>query len=47
MGMIKLPQNSIEYFKQNLDEIFSSGAFAEGIWNKNISEYVKKLISNI
>jgi len=43
MGMIKLPQNSIEFFKNNLDEIFNSGAFAEGEWNKKISEYVKNV----
>jgi len=43
MGMIKLPNESIIFFKNNLDEIFTSGAFAEGNWNKKISNYVKKL----
>jgi len=43
MGMIKLPQNSIEFFKQNLDDIFSTGAFAEGKWNEEIVHYVKEI----
>src|ERR1035438_3114147 len=40
MGMIKLPQNAIDFFKQNLDEIFFSGNLAEGKWNRQLSEYV-------
>ena len=40
MGMIKLPQNAINFFKQNLDEIFDSGNLAEGKWNSELSEYV-------
>ena len=43
MGMIKLPNKSIEFFKNNLDEIFSSGSLAEGKWNKSLSEYVSNL----
>ena len=43
MGMIKLPQNSIDFFKENLDDIFSSGAFAEGKWNGEIVRYVKEM----
>lgn len=43
MGMIKLPDNSIEYFKTNLDDIFKSGNLAEGQWNKKLAEYVKDL----
>ena len=30
MGAIKLPQKSIEFFKNNQDEIFDSGNLAEG-----------------
>ena len=41
--MIKLPQSAVEFFKQNIDEIFSTGNLAEGRWNqelsKNVSEY--------
>ena len=40
MGMIKLPEASINYFKRNLDNIFTSGNLAEGLWNKKISEFV-------
>lgn len=43
MGLIKLPEKSINYFKRNLDDIFTSGNLAEGIWNKKISEFVKEL----
>ena len=43
MGMIKLPMNSIDYFKKNLDEIFQSGNLAEGQWNKRLEGFVKDL----
>ncbi|NQU32294.1 MAG: DegT/DnrJ/EryC1/StrS aminotransferase family protein, partial [Bacteroidetes bacterium] len=43
MGVIKLPEESINYFKRNLDDIFISGNLAEGFWNKKISEFVKNL----
>ena len=43
MGMIKLPDKSIKFFKNNLDAIFTSGNLAEGLWNKKISEFVKEL----
>ena len=43
MGLIKLPKESINYFKKNLDEIFISGNLAEGQWNNKISEFVKDL----
>ena len=46
MGMIKLPENSINYFKSNLDEIFKSGNLAEGQWNKRLGDYVKDLTSS-
>ena len=40
MGLIRLPDNSIQFFKKNLDEIFSSGNLAEGKWNRAVSEQV-------
>jgi len=43
MGLIKLPEKSINYFKNHLDEIFNSGNLSEGPWNKKISEFVKDL----
>ena len=43
MGLIKIPEESINYFKNNLDEIFSSGNMAEGQWNTTISDFIKEL----
>jgi len=43
MGIIKIPDRSIDFFKDNIDEIFNSGNLSEGIWNKKISDYVKHL----
>lgn len=43
MGLIKLPETSIQFFKDNVDEIFQSGAFAEGKWNKAIAQCVEQL----
>jgi len=45
MGMIKLPKQSIEFFKENVDEIFESGALAEGKWNKEVSSFVEEYCS--
>lgn len=42
MGMIKIPQSAIEIFKQNLDEIFSTGNLAEGRWNQELSKFVSE-----
>jgi perosamine synthetase len=39
MGLIKIPETSLDFFKRNLDEIFSSGQLAEGPWNKKLSEF--------
>ena len=44
MGLIKLPEKSINFFKNNQDDIFNSGALAEGPWNTKLSEYVRDLI---
>jgi perosamine synthetase len=41
MGLIKLPENSIAFFKDNLDEIFESGALAEGSWNQKVSDFAQ------
>lgn len=43
MGMIKLPNQSIDYFKRNVDDIFSSGHLAEGPWGEKLSEKVKEI----
>jgi perosamine synthetase len=43
MGMIKLPKESIRFFKENIDEIFESGALAEGPWNKKLSDFISKM----
>lgn len=43
MGMIKLPKKSIEFYKENIDEIFNSGFLAEGKWNEELSVYVKTM----
>jgi len=42
MGMIKIPRAAIEFFKENLDEIFSTGNLAEGKWNHELSNHVSK-----
>jgi perosamine synthetase len=39
MGMIKLPQLSIDFFKKNQDAIFESGNLAEGKWNCAVAEW--------
>ena len=43
MGMIKLPENTVSFFKDNQDEIFLSGNLAEGKWNNELSEITKKI----
>ena len=43
MGIIKLPKNSIEFFKSNQDKIFESGKLAEGPWNEQLSEKIKDI----
>jgi perosamine synthetase len=39
MGVIKLPQASLNFFKSNLDQIFETGSLAEGQWNKALAEF--------
>ena len=43
MGMIKLPQQSVQFFKENIDEIFKSGFLAEGSWNKKLAAYITQM----
>tara|TARA_B100001063_G_scaffold224569_1_gene232695 strand:- start:451 stop:1494 length:1044 start_codon:yes stop_codon:yes gene_type:complete len=43
MSFIKIPKKSIEFFKKNQDEIFTSGNLAEGPWNKKLSEKIKDI----
>ena len=43
MGAIKLPKNSIDFFKNNQNKIFSSGNLAEGPWNDQLSEKIKSI----
>lgn len=42
MGLIKLPEASIFYFKSNLDKIFASGNLAEGPWNEKLADFTSK-----
>jgi perosamine synthetase len=39
MGMIKLPEKSIEYFKEYYNELLASGALAEGKWNEQVATW--------
>ena len=41
MSIIKLPKNSIEFFKDNQDKIFESGNLAEGPWNDQLSKKIR------
>jgi len=43
MGTIKLPKNSIDFFKNNQNQIFESGYLAEGPWNEQLSEKIKSI----
>ena len=43
MGNIKLPNNSVEFFKKNQNKIFESGNLAEGPWNEQLSEKIKSI----
>lgn len=43
MGLIKIPKKSISFYKDNLDNIFSSGSLAEGPWNSKLSSYINEL----
>ena len=43
MSKIKIPKNSIEFFKSNQDKIFESGNLAEGPWNEQLSEKIQSI----
>jgi dTDP-4-amino-4,6-dideoxygalactose transaminase len=43
MGMIKIPDVSLEFFKSNQDRIFSSGSLAEGRWNDDLSKLAREI----
>tara|TARA_Y100000590_G_scaffold318718_1_gene360643 strand:+ start:6938 stop:7993 length:1056 start_codon:yes stop_codon:yes gene_type:complete len=43
MNTIKLPKQSIEFFKENQDKIFDTGKLAEGPWNEQLSKKVKSI----
>ena len=39
MGMIKLPNESVEYFAEKYNEIFLTGELSEGKWNKKVADW--------
>ena len=43
MGLIKIPNDSFDFFKSNLNNIVDTGNLAEGKWNKNLADFVKDL----
>ena len=43
MSTIKLPKNSIDFFKSNQNKIFESGNLAEGPWNEQLSKKIKTI----
>ena len=43
MSTIKLPKNSIDFFKSNQNKIFESGNLAEGPWNDQLSKKIKTI----
>ena len=45
MGMIKIPEKSLSFFHEEFPEIIDSGNLAEGKWNNNVAELVKKYTS--
>jgi len=42
MGMIKLPEKSIRFFHEQVNEIFNTGQLAEGKWNRAVAEFVRE-----
>ena len=39
MAIINLPKASVEFYKENQDQIFESGELAEGSWNRMIADW--------
>ena len=46
MGMIKIPQESLDFFKENFNQIFETGNLAEGPWNKEICRWINQYTSS-
>ena len=46
MSTIKLPKNSINFFKGNQDKIFETGNLAEGEWNEKLADKIKSLTNS-
>jgi len=42
MGMIKIPEKSKIFFKDNYRDIFNNGSLAEGKWNAEISDWANR-----
>ncbi len=45
MPMIKVPAKSVDFFNENFHTILETGAFAEGRWNAQLSDFTKKYTS--
>ena len=43
MATIKLPKNSIDFFKNNQNKIFETGNLSEGPWNDQLPEKIKSI----
>ena len=46
MAIIKLPKNSIDFFKNNQNKIFESGKLSEGPWNDQLSKQIKTITNS-
>ena len=46
MATIKLPKNSINFFKSNQNKIFDSGNLAEGPWNDHLSKKIQTITNS-
>lgn len=42
MGMIKLPDGAIDFFKENQDKVFETGVLAEGSWNQQVQKWISE-----
>lgn len=45
MGMIKIPEKSLDFFQTEFPEIINSGNLAEGQWNDKVAQIVKDYTS--
>ena len=46
MGMIKIPSEAVDKFKNNFDQILETGNLAEGEWNKSLSKFICEYTSS-